>query len=145
MSVLQDLAGSVSLPPLFAVVRHLRDDRLDDPGGEVLRAMNGPGLEADLPAGGEVAIAVGSRGISALSEMVRAVAGWFSACGFRPFVISAMGSHGNACAEGQREVLASLGITEASVGCPVRSSMDVIDVGRLEDYGRPSFHRLAAV
>lgn len=137
MSFLQDLVGSVSLPPLFAVVRNLRDDRLDDPGAEVFRAMDRSGLKAELPAGGEVAIAVGSRGISALPEMVRAVAGWFSARGCRPFVIPAMGSHGNACAEGQREVLASLGITEANVGCPLRSNMDVVDVGRLEDCGLP--------
>lgn len=135
MSVLQDLMGSISLPPLFAVVRNLGDDRLEDPGAEVRRVMENSGLKSELPTGGEVAIAVGSRGIAALPEMVRAVAAWFSASGCRPFVIPAMGSHGNACAEGQREVLASLGITEANVGCPVRSSMDVVEVGRLEDCG----------
>lgn len=57
--------------------------------------------------------------------------------GCRPFVIPAMGSDGNACAEGQKGGLASLGITEASVGWPVRSSVDVIEIGRLEDCGLP--------
>ena len=35
-----------------------------------------------------------------------------------------MGSHGGATAEGQVKVLANLGITEAFVGCPIKSDME---------------------
>jgi hypothetical protein len=49
-----------------------------------------------------------------------------------------MGSHGGATAEGQTEVLANLGVTEASAGCPIVSSMDVVEIGRL-DNGLPVY------
>ena len=43
----------------------------------------------------------------------------------------AMGSHGGAASAGQADVLEHLGITEASTGVPVRSSMDVVSLGHL--------------
>jgi hypothetical protein len=49
-----------------------------------------------------------------------------------------MGSHGGATPEGQREVLEGYGITESYVGCPIRSSMDVVEIGKLDD-GMPVF------
>jgi hypothetical protein len=47
-----------------------------------------------------------------------------------------MGSHGGATAEGQIEVLESLGITEKSLGAPILSSMDVEQIGRTK-FGTP--------
>jgi hypothetical protein len=41
-----------------------------------------------------------------------------------------MGSHGGASAEGQAEILAHFGIIEATMGCPVVSSLDVVPLGR---------------
>lgn len=76
----------------------------------------------------EVAIALGSRGIVDLQEIVRRVVVWVRSHGARPFVVSAMGSHGAATAEGQRQVLASYGLDEASLGCPVRTSMTVVEL-----------------
>ena len=43
--------------------------------------------------------------------------------GAHPFIIPAMGSHAGATAEGQRNMLAALGVTEKSCGCPIVSSM----------------------
>ncbi len=40
-----------------------------------------------------------------------------------------MGSHGGATPEGQLEVLAGLGVTEASVGCPLRATMETVIMG----------------
>jgi hypothetical protein len=40
-----------------------------------------------------------------------------------------MGSHGGATAEGQRQVLVAMGITEDYVGCPIKATMDVLQVG----------------
>ena len=59
--------------------------------------------------------------------MQRVIA-WVRGQGARPFVVSAMGSHGGATAQGQREVLASYGIDEGRLGCPVRASMDVVSL-----------------
>ncbi len=58
--------------------------------------------------------------------------------GGEPFIIPAMGSHGGATPEGQREVLASYGITEAAMGVPIRDSLEVREVGATSD-GVPVF------
>lgn len=88
-------------------------------------------LATRIPRGGRVAIAVGSRGLARLPEIVSAVAGVVRAHGAEPFVVPAMGSHGGATAEGQRRILADYGVSEASLGIEVRASMDVLELGRL--------------
>ena len=51
----------------------------------------------------------------------------------QPFLFPAMGSHGAASAAGQAEVLAHYGITEASMGCPVVSQLEVVSLGKTAD------------
>jgi hypothetical protein len=77
-----------------------------------------------------VAITAGSRGISDIVPMLRALVRVVREAGAEPFVVPAMGSHGGATAEGQVEILRSLGVTERSVGADVRSSMDVVEIGK---------------
>jgi len=91
----------------------------------------------ELPRKGSVAIAVGSRGISNLTEVVRTVVMKLREAGCEPFIAPAMGSHGGATAEGQRAVLSARGITEQSVGAPVRSAMEVTSMGEID--GIPLF------
>ena len=90
-----------------------------------------------VPDGGEVAIGAGSRGIANLATIVRGVVDAVRDSGYEPFVFPAMGSHGGATAEGQREMLASLGVTEETISCEIRSSMAVVEVGRTPDRGVP--------
>jgi len=80
--------------------------------------------------GARVAIGVGSRGISNIATITRAVVDFWKSKGARPFIFPAMGSHGAATAEGQADVLAHYGIVEATMGCPVISSLEVVPVGR---------------
>ena len=87
--------------------------------------------------GASVAICVGSRGIANLVLVVEAVAARLKADGFRPFVTTAMGSHGGATPEGQIEVLRARGISENTVGIPVRATMDVVSMGEVS--GIPLF------
>lgn len=95
-------------------------------------AMAGAPCVADrIRPGMSVALTVGSRGLAALPELVRAIVAELKARGAVPFIVPAMGSHGGATAEGQIKVLAHLGVTEASAGCPIRSSMETVEVGRL--------------
>jgi Domain of unknown function (DUF362) len=75
-----------------------------------------------------VAITVGSRGIANLPVIVRSCVAFLKSRGARPKLIPAMGSHGGGTAEGQLGVLESLGVTETSMGCPIESSMEVIEV-----------------
>ena len=78
--------------------------------------------------GDSIAIAVGSRGIDNLQLTIKEVVDFAIKQGGDPFIIPAMGSHGGATAEGQAKVLAGYGITEHSIGAPVRSSMDVAEL-----------------
>src|SRR5260370_11203329 len=132
MGFLQDFVADVRLPPLHRVRQHFDDGRVEDlPGAVVaqLRAMLSP---SDV-AGQSVGIALGSRGIAGIAEIARAAVAWVKAGGGTPFIIPAMGSHGGATPEGQRAVLAHLGITEASAGAPIRAAMTVRVLGRLFD------------
>jgi len=92
-----------------------------------------PKLSSLIKPGARIAIGVGSRGITHLADIVREVITQLHTMGAKPFIIPAMGSHGGATAEGQMEILASYGITEASMGVPILASLDVRPVGVTED------------
>ena len=104
----------------------------DIPGG--VRATLGA-ARLPIKRGDTVAVGAGSRGIANIDAIVKAVIGSLQDLGARPFVFPAMGSHGGATPEGQREVLAHYGITEATMGCEIRATMDVVQVG--EALGMP--------
>ncbi|MDX2052111.1 MAG: DUF362 domain-containing protein [Polyangiaceae bacterium] len=87
----------------------------------------------DVRPGAKIAIAVGSRGISRLDEVVREVIQLLRDAGAEPFIVPAMGSHGGATAEGQAELLAGYGISEQALGVPVRASMEATLVGQTAD------------
>jgi hypothetical protein len=143
----------------FAAVRGLRPDtpvppvwpvrqRLDDEAGlEDVAAATAAALEplrARVAAGDRVAVTAGSRGITDKAVVVRACVDWLRSVGAEPFVVPAMGSHGGATVEGQLEVLADLGITETSMGAPIRATLETVVVGNLPD-GTPVHHdRFAA-
>ncbi|MDP9478896.1 MAG: DUF362 domain-containing protein [Actinomycetota bacterium] len=82
----------------------------------------------ELPTG-TVAIGVGSRGVARIDEVVAALVEVLKEAGARPFVVPAMGSHGASSAEGQKRVLAHLGVSEERVGCPVRATMETVKIG----------------
>jgi hypothetical protein len=93
--------------------------------------------------GDTVAVGAGSRGIANIGVIVGATVAWLRNLGARPFVFPAMGSHGGGTSEGQLSVLEHYGITETTMGCPVRATMDVVQVG--EALGLPVWlDRLAA-
>lgn len=85
--------------------------------------------------GDTVAVGAGSRGIANIDRIVGATVRYLRDLGARPFVFPAMGSHGGGTPEGQLSVLEHYGITEATMGCPVRATMDVVQVG--EALGMP--------
>jgi hypothetical protein len=112
--------------------RQLFNDSFEpDPSGAVRREIGRTDLAGRYAPGQSVAVAVGSRGIRGIKGMVEALVSSLQEMGLKPFIVPAMGSHGGATSEGQRQVLEHLGITEASCGAPIRSSMDVSSLGRL--------------
>ena len=97
------------------------------------RTLADSGFGANLAPGSRIAIGVGSHGIANIATIVRAVVDYWKEAGHHPFIFPAMGSHGAATAAGQADVLAHYGIHEATSGCPVVSSLDVVPLGRTGD------------
>lgn len=79
--------------------------------------------------GMNIAITAGSRGIRNVDIITKAVVDFVKSRGANPFIVPAMGSHGGATAEGQLEVLASYNITPETMGCPIKSSLEVVELG----------------
>ncbi len=96
-----------------------------------------------IPAGGRIAVAVGSRGIADIAEIVKTTVGFLKEQGAAPFIVPAMGSHGGATAHGQAEVLRSYGMTESYLEAPIRSSMDTVELTRKGDHDRVFMDRHA--
>lgn len=80
-----------------------------------------------------VAITAGSRGIANMAAILAEVIGEMKKIGTNPFIVPAMGSHGNATAEGQKQILEHYGITQASMGAPIKSSMQTVPIGTTSD------------
>lgn len=120
-------------PRMFRVSQHFSAERLDDVGGEVDRQLARLDLARRVKPGETVAITAGSRGVANIATILRAAVDHFRRMGAEPFLVPAMGSHGGGTAEGQLGVLASYGITEEAMGCPIRSSMETVVVGQTDE------------
>jgi hypothetical protein len=119
----------VNYPKLTRITQNLDKTRVEDVGAAVAAEMKRVALAARIKPGARVAITAGSRGIRDMVAVLRACVGEVKAVGGRPIIVPAMGSHGGATAEGQTSMLEGLGVTEATVGAQVVSSMEVVDLG----------------
>jgi Lactate racemase N-terminal domain len=118
----------IELPKQLQVAAQLETHPLADPAAETAAQLNAVLADFDLR-GQRVAVAVGSRGIDQLPVVVRATIETLKSRGAAPFIIPAMGSHGGATPEGQRGVLETLSVTEATAGAPIHDSMETVEVG----------------
>jgi hypothetical protein len=138
----------LTLPNLYAGRRVYAPDELpelhveDIP--ERVKAELQPVLDRLNP-NDRVAITAGSRGVANIPAILRACGDAVREVGGDPFIMPAMGSHGGATADGQRDVLAGYDITRESVGMPVISSMEVQQIGCLEDVGMPVYMSTTAL
>jgi hypothetical protein len=117
--------------PLFFTIRQTFDrPRVEDPTaavrGEIENVLKAGSVAEDA----RIGVTVGSRGIRDIATVVRAAVDFLKGRGARPFVVPAMGSHGGATAEGQRQLIAHYGVTEDAMGCPVRAEMETRSLGR---------------
>ena len=120
----------MSLPKLTRVRQTFDTTRLEDAAAAVATGLKNLPPVSKIKPGARIAITAGSRGIHNLVKMTRAAVDTVKALGGQPFVVPAMGSHGGATDEGQKNLLAELGISEAAMGCPVVSSVQVEEIGR---------------
>src|SRR5262247_3489980 len=117
----------MSLPRMVRLRQTFARQRVADVPRSVADALAAAGLP--IRRGDTVAVGAGSRGIANIGVIVGATVRVLKDLGARPFVFPAMGSHGGGTADGQISVLEHYGITEATMGCPVRATMDVVQVG----------------
>ena len=117
----------MALPKMIRVRQTFPRPRVVDIPTAVTQTLGAAALR--VKPGDTVAVGAGSRGIANIDVIVGATVRWLKDLGARPFVFPAMGSHGGGTAEGQLSVLDHYGITEATMGCPVRATMDVVQVG----------------
>lgn len=117
------------LQRLVRIRQNFPERKLPDVAAAVRAEMEAAEWAKAVPAGSRIAVGVGSRGISNIDVITRAVVDFWKSRGAKPFLIPVMGSHGAASAEGQADVLAHYGITEQTMGAPVVSSLEVVKIG----------------
>jgi hypothetical protein len=114
--------------PTLAVVQQEfprpRVSSIDEATGTILATASLPKL-----AGKQIAVAVGSRGITDLSSVVGTIIRFLKEKNAQPFIVPAMGSHGGATARGQSAILSGYGVNSSRMGAPVRASMETVTVG----------------
>ena len=130
-------------PQMFRLRQTFEAPQVADIPGEVHAQLSRLELGSRVRPGQSVAITAGSRGVAHIATIIRAIADHLKGLGARPFVVPAMGSHGGGTAQGQREVTESYGVTEASVGCPIRSGMETVVICRTGEGFPVHFDRYA--
>lgn len=120
----------MSFPPIARVRQSIPQPRVADVAGTVRRLILESRIRERVKPGGTIAVGCGSRGITVIPTVARAAVDALKELGYRPFIVAAMGSHGGAVAEGQRELLAGYGITPEAMGVEVRTDMDTVVLGK---------------
>ncbi|MCR9229811.1 MAG: nickel-dependent lactate racemase [bacterium] len=119
---------NMNLPQAYRIRQHFPATRLKDVGAAVTAALSKLNLGKVIKPGDSVAVPVGSRGIANIALIIKSAVDYLKSLGAEPFIVPAMGSHGGGTAEGQAQVIASYGVTEAAMGVEIRSSMETVIV-----------------
>jgi hypothetical protein len=115
-------------PEQISLRQHVASHALGDPAATLRGEL--ALIAGDAWQGCRVAVALGSRGIDRIALIARTLVDWLRERGAEPFVVPAMGSHGGATPAGQRELLASYGLTPEALGVPIRAEMETDEVSR---------------
>lgn len=129
------LLRDVKIPKMFRVKQifprnMVEPEKIPAVIHELLKADS---FDSKIKEGMSIAVTAGSRGIANVDIITKSIVDFIKSKGAEPFIVPAMGSHGGASAQGQLEVLEGLGITQETMGCPIRSSMEVTAVGTAEN------------
>ncbi|MFO0908854.1 MAG: lactate racemase domain-containing protein [Isosphaeraceae bacterium] len=119
----------MTFPPIARVRQTAPQPLVADIPGTVRKLLLESRLRERVPAGGTIAVGCGSRGITAIPTVAKSAVDTLKEMGYRPFIVAAMGSHGGATSDGQRELLAGYEITPETMGVPVKTEMDAVELG----------------
>ena len=123
----------MALPKMVRIKQHIEAPVINDVSAAVQAELDRIDAASLVKSGDRIAITGGSRGVANIDIVVKATVDYLKELGAQPFVVPAMGSHGGATAEGQRDVLAHYGISEDTVGAPIEATMETVEIGRTAD------------
>jgi hypothetical protein len=119
----------LSFPKVYKIKQKFNTDKIENIEEEIRSQFDKIRVQDIVKPDMRVAVTAGSRGIANIQRILRTVCEYLKSLGAHPFIVPSMGSHGGATAAGQVKVLEKLGITEESIGVPILSSMDVVELG----------------
>jgi len=132
------MSNNRNFPLIRCVYQDIKTPRIADLEGELRSKLNEFGLKNSVKPNDTVAITAGSRGINHIDTILKTLVDYLKELKATPFIIPAMGSHGGGTVEGQLQILTDYGITEQAIGCPIKASMDVVEIGESE-FGTPVY------
>lgn len=135
MSVITNLLSGVEIPEMVSIKQKFDGTHIptEDIPGVIFEQLGRSEIAGKIKPGMEIAVTVGSRGIANIPLIIKSIADFVKSRGAVPFAVPAMGSHGGATGEGQRQVIESYGVTEEFIGCEIRSSMETVQIGVTPD------------
>lgn len=131
-NALNRILDDIELPRFAKVHQELPAPTLDDVVGRINEQLAAPEYADLVKAGQRIGITAGSRGIANKPLIVRTFAEWVKSKGATPVIIPAMGSHGGATDEGQRDMLLGMGFTPEATGAEIVSSLEVVELGEVD-------------
>ena len=136
--IIKKLLKDIPIPKMLKIKQYFNDYYICDVENKLKEKLIKSDALEKIKAGSKIAVAVGSRGVRDIDIITKTVVAELKKKGLDPFIIPAMGSHGGATDEGQKDVLRELKITEETVDCPIYSSMEVTKIGEI-DKGLPVY------
>ncbi len=116
-------------PKIYKIKQNFTQPYVKDIEHEIIEQVDTVLPFSHLKKGAKIAIPAGSRGIANIVFILSTLVKRLQFLGYKPFLFSAMGSHGGGTAMGQQSILTSLQITEEIMGCPVIASSEVVEIG----------------
>lgn len=132
MNVIHELLKDVSIPKMVKVRQNFDSQFEENVPDAVIKQMMRPEITQQIRSGMKIAITCGSRRIDNIALILKTIVAYCKMHGAEPFIFPAMGSHGGSTAQGQYEICHSYGVTEEFCGCPICSSMEVVEIAKTE-------------
>lgn len=131
METITDLIKNQPIPKMVRIRQNFDRTHIpvEDIASTVQKELDREDLGGKIKPGMKIAITCGSRGMTNNALMARAMVDFVKSKRAEPYIVAAMGSHGGATAQGQTQILKDYGITEEAMGCPVKSSMETVQIG----------------
>lgn len=129
MSTIDRLLDPIVIPKVIRIRQKFERPVIADVAAELKAKLQAKAALDQIKPGQKVAITIGSRGITNMPLVIKTVVEEVKRRGAEPFMVPAMGSHGGATAEGQRDMVIGMGYSEEYIGAPIKSDMDPVQIG----------------